>query len=150
MGYVVVVYDTVASDPRHKDGSIPSHTAIVGGIFGVGSLRGNLSGADLTGANLTGTNLFSVNLTGANLTGATNLTQKQLEEGAILSGANLFRALLNQKQLEAPAGDEDTKLPPTSSPLRTGAGRPTNSPRRTERTREVLTAGCIDTDLPAG
>jgi magnesium transporter len=29
MGYVVVVYDTVPSDPRHKDGSIPLHTAIV-------------------------------------------------------------------------------------------------------------------------
>jgi integrase len=28
MGYVVVVYDTVPPDPRHKDGSIPLHTAI--------------------------------------------------------------------------------------------------------------------------
>jgi predicted ester cyclase len=28
MGYVVV-YDTVPSDPRHKDGSIPLHTARV-------------------------------------------------------------------------------------------------------------------------
>jgi hypothetical protein len=107
MGYVVV-YDTVPPDSRHKDGSIPLHTAIVGGIFGVGSLRGNLSGANLTG---------------------TNLTQKQLEEGAILSGANLFRALLNQKQLEAPAGDEDTKLPPDLKPPAHWSGKTDEQPK---------------------
>jgi hypothetical protein len=101
-------------------------------LSGADLSEADLSRAKLSNANLMGANLMGANLMGANLTGA-NLWRSNLTAADLL-GANLSEAKhLKQKLLEkARSGDENTKLPPISSPLRTGTGRPTNRSRETE------------------
>jgi hypothetical protein len=96
----------------------------------------NLSEANLSEANLSGANLSGAIISGASLFGA-NLYRANLFF-AIISGAGLDGARnLTQEQLERAEGNENTHSLPASSPPRIGARRPTNSPRRTERTREL-------------